>query len=350
MSAIPQLDQLIESWILDGHRPIGNNGNGSSSDDISYIELMRQLEFFGDKFFCRFIPALFPPHNPDFKERLRNWLTNEGLTPEDQRTLFEFALRLAFFSFEDFVQLYRSAFTGPIARWIIDELRLSLVDKNFDSRLEEERRRHTWYCPITDSMVISEFYHANGITGIDQRPAFRALKEFGDAVDLKRYMSSRNLTRLVLLEDFVGTGTQTNNTINWAASVLTCPILVVPLVICPDGLEALLNLTNTYAGRVRVEPVLRLDEQTFVKAHGGVSDPLLAKIEQLAVSVHPKVMGSPDKTYGPFGFSLPTDKNKGATVVLFSNTPDNTLPLVHHHAQKPSKWQALFPRVAREIT
>src|SRR2546426_11952830 len=68
-------------------------------------------------------------------------LFRSGLTGEQQRLLFEFALKIAFFSFEDFLQLYRTAFIGPVTRWIIDELRLNLQQNDFQSRLEQERRQ-----------------------------------------------------------------------------------------------------------------------------------------------------------------------------------------------------------------
>jgi len=231
---------------------------------------------------------------------------------------------------------------------VISATRNTLGQSDFQSRLEEERTQHTWYCPVTDSMVISEFYHANGIAGIDQRPAFRPLREFCEPGLLISYMTSHGLKRLVLMEDFVGSGTQSSDIVRWATEKLNCPVLFVPLVICPDGTEAFTDLASVLAGRLRFEPVLPLDASAFVAPEGGTPDALLSRIADLATAVHSRVAGNPDTSYGPLGFSKPGDKTRGAAVVLFSNTPDNSLPLIHHHARPPSKWQALFPRVSRE--
>jgi hypothetical protein len=354
MSSPQDLDELVEEWTLAGFKPIGNGTGGGTTDsdqvkeDTTFKQVQLQLEYFSEKFFSRFVPALYPPYSPSFRDRLVSWLNNEGLSSEQKRLLFEFALRIAFFSFEDFLQLYRTAFVGPVTRWIIDELQLSLQQRDFNRLLEEERQRHTWYCPVTDSMVISEFYHANRITGIDQRPAFRPLREFCDPTLLASYMRSHDLRRLVLMEDFVGSGTQAVAVVRWAVEKLPYPVLFTPLVICPDGIKLFADLAAASAGRLRFEPVLTLDGSAFAASEGVTPDALMLRIAKLAQTIHPSIAGIPDKSYGPFGFSKPGDKTKGATVVLFSNTPDNTLPLVHHHMRSPSKWKALFPRVSRE--
>jgi hypothetical protein len=345
----PDIEELVETWTLDGHRPLGRQIISSSqSKDTSFRDVLLQLEFLAQKFYSRFIPALYPPHSPDFRERLRQWLGNKGLDSNAQRLLFEFSLRLAYFSFEDFVQLYRTAFTGPVSRWVLDQTKLKLTDPNFHTKLNTERKRRTWFCPVTDSMVISEFYHANGITGIDQRPAFRSLKQFGDVSKLKDYMRHKGLVRLVLIEDFVGSGTQTREVVEWAATAMGCPILFIPLILCPDGAAAFDELAKKHA-ELQVESTMLLDSEAFVNQSTGSKDPLLRAIAQLAEAIHPNVADAPDTSYGPFGFHKPSDKTTGAAVVLFSNTPDNSLPLLHHHQRGSAKWRALFPRVAREI-
>ncbi len=342
-ATVPSLDELVEKWTLEGHRPL----SAREPTDLSFKDLLLQLEFLSSRFYSRFVPALFPPHNAQFIDRLLKWLHNEGLTSEQQRMLFQFALRIAYFSFEDFLQLYRSAFVGPISRWIIDEKGMKFEKDVFGAGLGDELTKHTWYCPLTDSMVISEFYHANGVNGIDQRPAFRSLKRFCEPKLLADYMKSKSLSRLVLMEDFVGSGTQSYEIVEWAVANLACPVLFVPLVICPDGATALAGLAARFPRRLRVEPMIQLDQAAFVCADDTKNDILFQKVSALASAVHARVAGPdvPDKTYGAFGFA-----KTGAVVVLFSNTPDNTLPLVHHHRRPPADWHALFPRVSRETS
>lgn len=332
---IPTLTELVEQWTIEGHRPLGRND--------AFIELLKELEFLSKKYYSRFVPALFPPHTPDFLGRLTKWLHNEGLTPEQQRLLFQFALKIAYISFDDFLQLYRSAFVGPVTRWVVDELEFSLKDADFATRIDEELRKHTWYCPVTDSMVISEFYHANGITNIDQRPALRPMVDFSAPKRLREYMDDHNLTRLVIMEDFVGTGTQARNVVKWAVKHLRCPVLFVPLVICPAGLKKFSEVVKEHPRRLRVEPILVMDDSVFVIPGSVANDRLLNEVAALAKVVHCNVAGIPDTSFGPFGFG-----DTGGAIVLFSNTPDNSLPMIHHHCRPPSRWQALFPRVSRE--
>lgn len=351
MNGLPPqtIDELLESWTLAGHRPL------APATNETFKSLFERLEFLERRFYSGFIPALFPPHAPNYLERLRLWLTNTGVTETDQRILFQLAGHISYFSFEDFLQLYRSAFLGPVARWIIDELKLTLNDPAFAQSLLREQLRHTWYCPVTDSMVISEFYHANRITGIDQRPGFRSMKAFGDERVLRTYMNppdkARHLKRLVLLEDFVGSGCQSASVVEWAVSVVQCPVLFVPLIVCPDGIDKLNALVaRVGADKLRVEPILLVDGAAFVHEDGRTNDAFFQALEALAQAKHPLIVDNPDTTYGPLGFCAPTDACKGAAVVLFSNTPDNSLPLIHHHLRHPSQWNALFPRVSRECT
>lgn len=347
MKAAPtQLSELVEQWTFDGYRPLGRRAGLYTSNqfaqDESFSEILLQLEYFADRFFNRYVPALYTPHSPGYLDRLWAWLNNGTLTTEQQRLLFEFAVHIAYLSFEDFVQLYRTAFVEPVTRWTIDQLGLSLDSSRFQIELERARRARTWYCPITDSMFISEFYHANGIAGIDQRPAFRSLMRFASPTLITHYMQQRGLDRLVLLEDFVCTGTQCAEVVEWAVNNVSCPVLFVPLVTCPAADTIFQQLSAASGGKLRIEPVLRLGGEVFVNPIIG-HDVLFSEIHAFAQQIHPHVQGVPDTSYGPFGCG-----STGATVVLFSNTPDNTLPLIHHHQRRPSTWHALFPRVSRE--
>ena len=192
-------------------------------------------------------------------------------------------------------------------------------------------------------MVISEFYHANNISGIDHRPAFRPLSHFSTAGSLKGYMKKMGLVRLVLIEDFVATGVQSIKVVRWAVKNLKCPVLFVPLISCPEALAKFRRMERKYSS-FAFEPVFSLDGSAFVTSSASMQDPLLVAVRAFANKIHSRIAGQPDPTYGPLGFG-----DTGAIVVLFSNTPDNTLPLVHHQSRPPRTWKPLFPRVSREI-
>jgi hypothetical protein len=261
---------------------------------------------------------------------------------------------LCFFSHEDFLALYRSAFNGPITRWVIEKAGLRFDSPDFSDRLDSELYKRTWYCPITDSMDINEFYHVNHISGVEHRPSFATLamldplKGTPNLILLERlqhflnnpdrYGRHRPLRRLVLLEDFVGSGTQMAAAIKWAATKLQIPILVVPLIICAPGKIAMDKLIKIYINSVAASPIIHLDASELLgpRNKGGSSWPRYLDMEALALEVSAKMGPKP-----AFGY-----KKTGCSVVTYSNTPNNSLPLIHQRT-KTGTWSPLFPRASR---
>ena len=342
------LDDFVNAWTRSGRNPIGSPENS----DESFEALLEQIEFLSEKAFSRYVPALFSRHSPVFKDRLLKWLQNECLTEDDKVAMFQFVLRLAYFSFDDFLSLYDAAFVGAITRWVWDRAGLHLDGADYKNELIKQRNRHTWYASVTDSMVISEFYHVNSITGVKFRPNFLVLKEFALADGIRRFMDDAQLSRLVLLEDFVGTGDQASGVVRWALENLAVPILFCPMVICPDGDNKFRRLEQEFPGQLKYEPVMLLGDTAFASRSGGTSDPIMTHIKELADRIHHHIAGGclgGGPPYSSHGYRLTGNTATGATVVMFSNTPDNSLPLIHFHSPL-SKWSPLFPRVSRETT
>jgi hypothetical protein len=107
-------------------------------------------------------------------------------------------------------------------------------------------------------------------------------------------------------------------------------------------------LINTLFGAnqfFRLDPVLQLNAALFIHADSIVQpDSLAAKVKDLAYRCYNQVKGNDaaNPLYSPFGF--PPGRGTGALVVLYSNTPANTLPIIQHHS---NTWAPLFPRSAR---
>lgn len=314
-----------------------------------FTRIYETIEFFESRHYRQYVPTQGPRHQ-EFLRRFDNWLENVD-SDEDKRVLFEFAPQIIFFGREEFTGLHQAAFRGPITRWVIDELGLALDDPQLQSKIHDELTRHTWYCPITDSMPISDFHHANDIGGVDFRPDFRSLDKFGcDPKKVLDYMQGQTvaggaakLSRIVLLEDFVGGGTQITEAIKLAASLDPhIDVLFVPLIVCPSGSQKARVCVCGYAN-VHYEPVLELTEDLFINPHLSLTEksPELA-VRDLANKTYPAVTGdntAQPRPYSPFGFS-----QTGATVVMYSNTPANTLPLIQHES---NTWNPLFRRSAR---
>ncbi len=149
-----------------------------------------------------------------------------------------------------------------------------------------------------------------------------------------------SFNRIVLLEDIVGSGSQCLEAVRWAVASLGKPILFVPLILCPNGEETLRNEEANSGGALTVRPVIELRRGDLLgpERRGEPGWPIAGEMEALANRCAGLVLPNID----PFGY-----RSTGCSIATFSNTPDNTLPMVHH---KPAigGWEPLFPRIFRD--
>lgn len=319
-------------------------------EHLAYLERIK---------FQPFLPTLYSTKSSaSFMDRFHAWLNNPDLSTEDKKDLFQFAEHIAFFSFDDFVALFQHAFSGPITRWSMDQAKIQLSDDDWITKLDEARFQKTWFCPVTDSLLISVFHHVNGITDKNRRPAFRELMFFGDERPepeknkILKHIRARRYERLVLLEDFVGSGKQTFDTVKWAVEKLGIPVLFCPIIIGPEGAEKYRKLeteinANGSAQPFCFSPILTLGEDSFVQNLSENVTKLFQRIADLAHKIHDSLEASNAScSEGALGYGTKTSNVRGATAVLFSNTPNNSLPLIWHAAE--GRWSPLFPRVTRQ--
>jgi hypothetical protein len=346
-----ELRQCVKQWDL--------VGSSVSPDDAAlHSTLLNRLEYFGCTEWHKYLPTLT---KSTYSDRLAAWIGNVN-SEDERKILLQLASRIAYYSHDDFYALYESAFAGPITRWIVSTSGLRLDSVDFQSRLAEEIGR-TWFCPVTDSMQINEFYKVVGISGVSQRPSFETLANLGpnqnNITAQIAYMMTKGLSRLVLLEDVIGTGSQVLPGVLWALKHLRLagqpvPVLLVPLIICPQGAEFLRTFQQQLAAQNQRQFELGcVLELTYADVLGPkrdqvatASDVLSDKIEAFATATFDRVAGKmnvpPDEEpFSPFGFG-----EIGCTIVHRLNAPDNTLPLIHY--QPPGGgWAALFPRLSR---
>jgi hypothetical protein len=320
------------------------NWTGDVSND--YITLWAQIKFLADKRFKDYEPTSYAPH-PEFLVRLRNWLDSVH-SESDQQHLFRLVPQLFFVSDKEFESLYRSAFRDRLMRWLIEELGVTFDNPDLQTLLMNAVAS-TWFCSITDSMRTSSFCHVNNITGVHLRPDFQTLHMLGDKRRIVDYMAYKKYTRIVILEDFVCSGAQMFDPVTFAASLPGSPrVLVIPLISGPSAVDLGVQLHMRHP-HVSVAPTLILPQDCLVCEVAQLGEPaLFSDMREMAVRLHPTVVGNPvpdenEKPYGPFGFGVGHPRY-GGLVVLYSNTPDNTLPLIHH---KSPSWAPLFPRSSR---
>ena len=313
-----ELFNLVQPWLLD-----------SDSDDL--IALRDHLLWMQKELFDEYEPNRYE----SFDDRVVTWLRN--LSDEnDQKSFFRLLRHLFFVGKQQFDSLCRAAYHDQATRWVIDLSGANITDPQLGATIDNMLSR-TWFCPITDSMRINAFLKLNDLPGHDHRPDWRSLMEFGDPVLIQQYVAKEGIQHLVMLEDFVGGGSQIKDTVEWAARTLPAiPILVIPLVCCPRGVTTGAAISQQYPN-VTFAPTLTLRPQLFLCETPRADEPeIFARVREIILRIQPRLDAWQQQ---PFGFD-----RTGALIALYSNCPDNTLPIVHHRG---TQWAPLFSRVRR---
>jgi hypothetical protein len=322
------IENKVNKWV--------QNGESRYSDiNLRIIHLDRRL-------FSDYEPAIGP--GPNFLKRLNDWLENVA-DEEDQKTLFELVPYIFYIGREELNVLYREAYNTVFAKWLIDQVGIDLNSPDALSTLNTEVT-NTWFCPFTDSLRINQFYHINDIPGKhDHRPDWRSLRTFGNIERIKKYVQENQIRRIVLLEDFIGNGGQISKAVNFIADNFTeISILIIPLIICPAGMEQSAKFTETHSN-IKIVPVISIPNNYFVHEIAHDNEFLFfKKLHSLAKRTYSQVANSSNADdaidpYGPFGW-----RKTGGLIVMHTNTPNNSLPLIHN---KSETWSPLFKRHKR---
>lgn len=333
------LDELARSFDSEAYEP-----ERRLAEHIPvFATLVREIIDHARARFWHYIPSYT---DSLFINRLEAWLGNETLGPEDIKVLLQLVPQLQFVDREDMLSLYRAAFSGPIARWIMDEagLDFGLNRERLGAALAEGVRQ-TWFCPVTDSMDIAQFDHVNHIVGQAYRPAWRVLGKLGDIGKIREYIRREGFVRVVLLEDFVGTGMQCRGPVQFAVRNLCpeIPVLFVPLIISGANLEVFRASLDAAVG-FSFAPLSVVPRHMHVLPEEQAGEPtLIQRLREIVAKTFAQVRRPSQDGEGeldePFGFG-----SLGMLAIMYTNCPNNTLPLLHHSNRE---WAALFPRVSR---
>jgi hypothetical protein len=332
------------------HDPIEKLVSGWGDTDLTKIN--QRLITLERWLFKTYEPDKF--HNGDFWLRLEKYLSNV-VFDTDKQLLFRLVSELFYVGPVEFEELYRCAYQGPIARWLIDRCGIDVFARDAQQQLRNAAR-DTWFCPVTDSFRINAFFHVNNLAaGANLRPDWHSLFELGDTNKLNAYCAAKKIKRLVLLEDFVGGGSQSMKIVQYAATdIQDLEVLFVPLIICPAGAKKARALEVELSGRrtnsLRFDAAMELPAEAFLTAtHSPYIEPdkFITDLRALIQSSYLQVSGGQPLgsiPYHPYGF--PANNPTGGLVVMYSNTPDNTLPLVHWRPAN-NAWSPIFPRHSR---
>jgi hypothetical protein len=269
-----------------------------------------------------------------FLFRLEQWLSNVQSDAE-RKTLVSALSHIFFVGRKEFASLYRTSYDN-ICRQIIEHESIDFFCPNYASLLTQELS-YTWICPLTDSMPINSFLKFNNLKGHDQRPQWRTIHAFADGQKLQDYLNQKNIKRIAILEDFVGTGAQSISCIESSLlSIKGVQFIFSPLIICPQGHREFKKLADNYP-TFSYCPALVIPESAMLGEQPTNNEPpVFEHVRALNLKVA-KGLGIPaDQRFGY--------RDTGAMVVLATNCPDNTLPIFRADERG---WAPVFPRVWR---
>ena len=306
-----------------------------------YGAIHESIENRARRHFNTYLPTLL---DSPFPIRLRDWINN--CTSEvQQKLLFRLIPHLFYVSSEEFSALYTAAYRGPVVKWMLASDNISAIDPKILTKLQQAEKQ-TWFCPITDSMQISAFYHINNISG-ELRPDWRSIVSFGTTPKrIVQYMNEHDIKRVVLLEDFVGSGSQCKSTLEFLKKFdSSIPFLFIPLIICEKGLTACRKLIEKHSNIV-IAPIITLKKGVLLNGHNTPvappNDPtLFQEAQKILRALLPSVRGKGNRPTNAFGF-----QGVGTLLVTYANCPNNTPPLFHYHSPR-TKWKPLFKRSRR---
>lgn len=333
------MNNKIEEWV--------NQWSIDNRDEI-YRMINAQINFFAKELYHDYQPI--QAQATSFQNRLEQWLLNVS-EDCDRRTLFKLLPYIFYAGTKEFSALYRVAYNEIIASWLIDTDNISLNDFSVAQISINESLRSCWICPITDSFNINSFFHINNIPNNgwnERRPQWYGIERIEDGGQLweshLRYIQRNNIRKLVLLEDFVGSGSQIASAIDFIMGKgLNLDVLLIPLIICQDGVREFNHLSGKYDG-LSFRTALELPDNCFIKRTPSIGEhDDLQLIRELIQRMYLKTSGGfpegPEKPYSPFGY-----RHTGGLIVMSSNTPDNSLPSIHW---KSDTWTPIFPRHSR---
>lgn len=329
------MNNQVEKWV---------NEWAIASGDNSFRDINSQMNFFSNELFHDFQPSQSLASN--FKSRLENWLLNLP-NEDDRKKLFKILPHIFYVGTKEFNNLFRVAYNEIFAKWLIDVDNIDFDDIEKAKNRLGNSVRECWICPITD-FDIGSFFHINNIPSTDWnewRPLWEKAAVNPDYWQgLLNHINHYRIKKLVLIEDFVGSGSQSGGMVDFVLNQgLDMDVLLLPLINCPVGDQLFTGMAKHYS-RLTYSAVLKPSGNCFVtqvKVDGEPDDfdQFRELIERSYLQVSNGVAPGNEKPYSPFGY-----RETGGLIVMYTNTPDNSVPSIHW---KSDTWNPIFPRHSR---
>lgn len=297
----------------------------------TYTGLHEYLRFLATNVFDDFERDLAPGVSP-FLTRLDEWI-NAAASDADKRILFESIFSVRYISRNEVNALYHIAYRGHLTRWQMDQIDFDL--RNGAPGELRSAMRETWIGAASDSFHLDSFFHVTEApSATERRPAWLDLSAFGDVDRIRAHIQQRHIKRIVIFEDFVGSGTQIKPALDFVSQIDDdLQVYVCPIFACRESFERLTDIISL--DNVTYDPVVVLSGRNLVPR-----DPPEEEEEHLAELR--ACLGRIEQDLGitpAHGF-----RGVGALLVQYSNTPDNC-PAILWSTQ--GDWSGLFPRKPR---
>ena len=322
---------LLQRWCLE-----------DAQGEQGIEELKRDLEFLERELFHEYCVTKYG--HAQFGKRLARWIGNL-CNDADRKDLYRVLTHLFFIGEGEQEAAYRTAYSKHVIQWLMKVSKIDPFAADASKLLAQELGA-TRFTEITDSFGIRSFCTINQIQTEDLRYKWEGNIENWDKTSFLRDVLKEDhdgvlgRKNLVLLEDFVGSGSQMLNAVDLAAELgPRVNVLLCPLFICPEGAREARTRSDKIA-HFDFSPVLEFDERFFIlPVNTSHENPDFARVRHLLLKVHHKVFGG-GQEYGPFGYH-----NTGGFIVPYSNCPDNSVPILHKKMK--GSWEPLFLRNSR---
>jgi hypothetical protein len=305
-------------------------------DQYPYLSVLDDLLFHAD---LRLRDYVQFQNEGEFPVRLLKWLGNLK-NEEHGKALFKLLPWILFIDRLQMRSLRRDAYRRIIVPWISRNALAAedLLSSEYEAKCRFLLRQYH-FLSITESFGFPEFLSVNDLAGL-RKPSI--LGEDKKRIAVMMPDSKKPTKGLIILEDFVGTGKQASEVL---AEVRTLAqrkwrILFVPLVILESGFRTLSK--KSALRNVSIRPVLIVPNSVCLKERPASEEPeefkrIRTVVKLTARRVLKQLDLSDDAPVDPFGY-----RGSGALLVTCHNTPNNSLPLIHHRAPD---WEPLFRRL-----
>jgi hypothetical protein len=303
-------------------------------DHYAFLVLLNDLSFQADLRFSGYVQY---QGDGSFLTRLDRWLQNLPSQPH-QQALFRLLEHLIYVDDLQMTALYRDAYRRIIVPWIEDDHATvsGALAADYPSR---QRRALAEYqiASVTESCNVGLLLKASDLDGV---PRPFALGPSDENAAARVDQLPAGLKGCIVCEDVVGTGAQAGRILRVIERKTPAHwrILFVPLIIFEQGIS---NLAR-HLKRTEVKPVVVLPKRYCLTRDPQPQEPHVFKVvrgivKNTASRVLERADEFDDPPDNPFGY-----EGSGGLIVTCHNSPNNTLPLVHHSAPT---WHALFRRL-----